>query len=148
MSERIVQESRGNQVVIDLNICICNYTCQLNKHTLQTPLFFHTLQLSTSFFSLNFFSFFFFFFILPSFIFSISQKLTPNNALFEIFLWTITKKNDRRRRYTWIGLNITKSDVCKACKRCQQFQLITLTCKPNSKIVKLFKEWSSTNFLE
>ena len=46
MNGKLVQESRENQAVIDLDICMATTHANLNKHTLQ--LFsFHTFQLWT-----------------------------------------------------------------------------------------------------
>ena len=101
---RLVYEIRGNQAIIDLDICMATTHVNLNKHTLQ--LFsFYTFQLWTSF------SFFFFFlFPFPLVFLQVLKnhatcfpKFTANsrfNMSFEIFLCTITEKNDRKERYT------------------------------------------------
>ena len=103
MNERFVQESRGDQVVIDLNICMA--TTHANLISIHFKLlFFHTFQLWTFFFLC-------FFFHSPFLLFFNFSKINSRQFSFwDLFMHNYQEEWQKKKIYV-NGLNITKSDM-------------------------------------
>ena len=118
MNERTIQKNRENQAVIDLNICIGHYTCQFNKHTLQTPFFFSYFSTFFNHIVLNsFFSFshhFFFFLFLFFFSFFGFSQLLKNHAIRYFF------SNSRQTSYSTRFLRLFYMQLSKRMKEMKE----------------------------
>ena len=121
MNERLVQENKENQAVIDLDICIGHYTSQLNKYTIQTPFLLFILSTLNSliFFFFNPFSSYFSQLLKIHAIYPFLQsqdKLQNQHALWNHFMHNY-QKNDKKKKYVNCHQCSEIRNVCTPYKR-------------------------------